>query len=71
VLLGGDHQVLFVRVAYKDWVVACRKGNAFTAASTWTHTLAIVGVTILTATPRSLDTSQWQAETEQTSDLQY
>jgi hypothetical protein len=54
VLLRCGNKALVVLVADETWVIARWESNAFTSASTRCHTLVVVGITVCSATPRSL-----------------
>jgi hypothetical protein len=54
VLLRRRDEALVVLVADETWVIARWESNTFTSASTRCHTLVVVGVTVCSATPRSL-----------------
>jgi hypothetical protein len=54
VLLRRGDEALVVLVADETWVIARWESDAFTSASTRCHTLVVVGITVCSATPRSL-----------------
>jgi hypothetical protein len=52
-LFGGRHDVIIV--ADKTWMVARREGDALTASSAGAHAMAVIGITVCTASPRCLE----------------
>jgi hypothetical protein len=54
VLLKRGDEALVVLVADEAWVIARWESDAFTSASTRCHTLVVIGITVCSATPRSL-----------------